>query len=62
MRARVVDVLMYGTGTGDTRREPDVGGLEGKTIVHTIAGDTNGLTKTAVGHNVNPLVLRGRSG
>ena len=62
MRARVANVLMYGTGTGNTRRETEVGGLEGKPIVHPIAGDTNGLTKIAVGHNVNPLVLKGISG
>jgi hypothetical protein len=54
-------VFTNSTGTDNTRREPDVGGLEGRNIVRAIAGDTNDLTKIAVGLKVTFLILRGRS-
>jgi hypothetical protein len=62
MRASVVDVFKNGTGAGNTRREPNVSGLEGRTIVYATGGNANDLTEIAVCLNVNFLILRERSG
>jgi hypothetical protein len=47
--------------TGNTHREPYVGGLEGRTIVCAITSDTDDLTELAQSLNENLLILRGRS-